>query len=234
MENLHFTVHSEVYSGPNLEIEAECTSETSSTFPITQEHNHHRTIPLVQIYNSKKKKKGKAIPVTGREGPYGCEMSRLSHFLDNRLTDDGEVVSLTRRPPFNPRRMSRPQGHSAAGRIRSIEKSNDLIGNRTHGLLALSIVTQPTTLPRAPNSKYNTNRFNYLFFSLLSLFWKNRVSSWDHVAVCVCVLVCVCVCIPPIVGRQRLGKIPLLLLGNGSVKIPLSSPGNGLVETLPR
>jgi hypothetical protein len=29
---------------------------------------------------------------------------------------------------------------------------------------------------------------------------------------------CVCLCIPPIITRQRLGKIPLLLLGNGSVK----------------
>jgi hypothetical protein len=29
---------------------------------------------------------------------------RGSHiFLDNRLTDDGEVVSLTSRPPFTPR-----------------------------------------------------------------------------------------------------------------------------------
>jgi hypothetical protein len=39
-------------------------------------------------------KKGKAIPVAGREGPYICESSRLPHFLDNRLTDGGEVVSL--------------------------------------------------------------------------------------------------------------------------------------------
>jgi hypothetical protein len=49
--------------------------------------------------------KGKAIPVTGREGPYSCETSRPSHFLDNRLTDDGEVVSLIRRPPFIPRKI---------------------------------------------------------------------------------------------------------------------------------
>jgi hypothetical protein len=40
----------------------------------------------------------KAIPVTGRGGPLGCNTSRLPHFLDNRLTDGGEVVSLTRRP----------------------------------------------------------------------------------------------------------------------------------------
>jgi hypothetical protein len=39
----------------------------------------------------------KAIPVTGREGRYGCETSGLPHFLDNQLTDSGEVVSLTRR-----------------------------------------------------------------------------------------------------------------------------------------
>jgi hypothetical protein len=49
--------------------------------------------------------KGKAIPVTGREGPWGCETSRLPHFLDKRLTDGGEVVSLTRRQPFTPRKI---------------------------------------------------------------------------------------------------------------------------------
>jgi hypothetical protein len=47
-------------------------------------------------------KKIKAIPVTGRGGPWGSETSRLPHFLDNRLTDGGEVVSPTRRPPFTP------------------------------------------------------------------------------------------------------------------------------------
>jgi hypothetical protein len=33
-------------------------------------------------------------------------MSNLQHFLDNRLTDGGEVVSLTRRPPFTPQEDS--------------------------------------------------------------------------------------------------------------------------------
>jgi hypothetical protein len=36
----------------------------------------------------------KAVPVTGRGGPQGCETSRLPLFLDSRFTDDGEVVSL--------------------------------------------------------------------------------------------------------------------------------------------
>jgi hypothetical protein len=34
-----------------------------------------------------------------------CETSRLPHFVDNRLTDGGEVVSLTRWPPFTPRKI---------------------------------------------------------------------------------------------------------------------------------
>jgi hypothetical protein len=33
------------------------------------------------ILSELKKKKGKAIPVTGREGPHSCETSRLPHFL---------------------------------------------------------------------------------------------------------------------------------------------------------
>jgi hypothetical protein len=85
-------------------------------------------------------------------------MPRLPLFLDNRLTDGGEVVSLTRRPPFTPRktrgtnfcqRLSDPQAHSATGRIKSNEKSNDLIGYRTRDLQACSIVPQPITLQRA-------------------------------------------------------------------------------------
>jgi hypothetical protein len=48
---------------------------------------------------------GKAIPITGRGGPYGYERSKLPHFLDNRLRDGGKVVSLTRRPYFTPRKI---------------------------------------------------------------------------------------------------------------------------------
>jgi hypothetical protein len=80
-------------------------------------------------------------------------------FLDNRLIDGGEVVKLMRRPPFTHRkipgthfcyRLSRPQGQNATGRIRSIKKSNDLIGNRTREFPARSTVPQQTTLLRSP------------------------------------------------------------------------------------
>jgi hypothetical protein len=43
--------------------------------------------------------------------------------------------------------LSRPQGHSAAGRIMSMKNSNDTIGNRTRDLPACSTVPQPTASP---------------------------------------------------------------------------------------
>jgi hypothetical protein len=85
---------------------------------------------------------------TGREDPWGCETSRLPHFLDNRLTGSGEVVSPTPQLLFTPRkipgthfcyRLSRPQSHSAPGRIKSTEKSNYLVGNRSRDLPARSV-----------------------------------------------------------------------------------------------
>jgi hypothetical protein len=63
------------------------------------------------------------------------------------------------RPPFTPRnipgayfcrRLSRLKCRNGAGRIRSVEKSNDLMGTRNHDLSACSITLQPTTLPHAP------------------------------------------------------------------------------------
>jgi hypothetical protein len=61
--------------------------------------------------------------------------------------------------------MSRPQGHSGAGRVRSIEKIH-LLGTRTRDLPTCSIVPEPTTLPRAPvstiqdtESRWETKRY---------------------------------------------------------------------------
>jgi hypothetical protein len=58
-------------------------------------------VPMIFV-----KKKGRAIPVTGREGPYDCEMSKLPYLLDNQPTDGGKEVRLTRRPPFTPQEDS--------------------------------------------------------------------------------------------------------------------------------
>ena len=73
--------------------------------------------------------------------------------------EDGKLVSPTHRPPLSPRkcswysfllRLSRPQGHSAAGRIMSMKNSSHTIGNRTRELTACSAVPLTTAPPRAP------------------------------------------------------------------------------------
>jgi hypothetical protein len=69
---------------------------------------------------------------------------RLSALRAGRPLTPGRFLVLTSVP-----RPSSTAGHSAAGMIMSIEKSNDLIGNRTRYLPACSTVPQPTTLPRA-------------------------------------------------------------------------------------
>jgi hypothetical protein len=61
----------------------------------------NKSYSTIQYFGQEKiERKGKAIPVTGRGGPEVYETSRFPHFLDNRFTDDGEVVSVTRRLPF--------------------------------------------------------------------------------------------------------------------------------------
>jgi hypothetical protein len=97
---------------------------------------------------------GQAVRVTGRGGPWSCELW-LTHFLDNPAHCGSYVASLTCWPSFTSRnipgihsvrRLSKPQGYSAAGSIRSIEKSNYLIGNRTQDLPACTIVSEPTDI----------------------------------------------------------------------------------------
>jgi hypothetical protein len=63
--------------------------------------------------------------------------------------------------------LSRPQGHSTAGRIRPTERSNDLIGNRNRELPAFSIVPQPTTLLRATAIRFFRNRNSYSYNHVL-------------------------------------------------------------------
>jgi hypothetical protein len=64
------------------------------------EYSLHNEQKQEEISVSRIRGKGKAIPVTGRGGLQGCETSRLPHFLDNQLTNGGEVFSLTLRPSF--------------------------------------------------------------------------------------------------------------------------------------
>jgi hypothetical protein len=102
---------------------------TIIAFITTVFHCHHFRLFL--------SKKFKVIRVTGYGGPQSCETSRFPDFLlDNRLLDHGEVV-----------RLNWQADHTAAGRIRPIEKSDNLIGSRTHNRLASDLLPHPATLP---------------------------------------------------------------------------------------
>jgi hypothetical protein len=82
----------------------------------------------------------KAIPVTGSGSLLGCEVL-IPHYLDNRLTDDDWVVSLTCLPSSTP---TKPQGLVRLEELGKLKKCNYLIGFRTYDLPACSIVPQPT------------------------------------------------------------------------------------------
>jgi hypothetical protein len=73
------------------------------------------------------KKKGQITPVTGCGGPLNCDASRLPRFLDNRLTDGGEVVSLASRPRFTPQEDSWYSFLLEAGRPTAIVRQ-ELLG----------------------------------------------------------------------------------------------------------
>jgi hypothetical protein len=73
--------------------------------------------------------KGKAVPLQAWSGPEGSRKLRFPDYMTT-AQDVGKVVSLTRRPPTPPgnapgthfcQRLSRPQGHSAIGRIMSMK-----------------------------------------------------------------------------------------------------------------
>ena len=71
------------------------------------------------------KGKGKSVPLQAWSGPEGSRKLRFPDYM-TKAQDGGKVVSCTRRPPLPPGnvpgthfcyRLSRPQGHSAIGRI---------------------------------------------------------------------------------------------------------------------
>jgi hypothetical protein len=80
--------------------EALCPTFKCHVLPLVSSEETANYIPAYwyYLYLNSKGKKGKPIPVRGHRDLQDCETSRLPHFLDNRPTDGGEVVSLTRQP----------------------------------------------------------------------------------------------------------------------------------------
>jgi hypothetical protein len=120
----------------------------------------------------------------------------MPHFLDNRLTDGGEVVSPMRRRPFTPRkipgthfcwRLSRPKGHGAAGRARHLSPSESdetsphyfilhLRLNVPCGLFPSSFTTQilHISISRRSHACYMPRPSHSLYFNTLLKMVTNR------------------------------------------------------------
>jgi hypothetical protein len=101
--------------------------------------------------------KDKTIPLQPWTGSEVSRRVRLPYFKTISTWSD-KVVSPTHRPPLPPGnipgihfywRLSQPQGHSATGKIMSMIKSDDTIGNRTRDLPTCSAVLHPTAPPAA-------------------------------------------------------------------------------------
>jgi hypothetical protein len=140
-------------------------------------------------------------------------------FLDNRLIFGGELFSFTCRPLFTPRkilvthlcqRLSRPQDHSQAGWIMSIEKSTELFGNRTCGLLACNITPQPIiilTFKITPN----TSILRYTAATPLRMILRLFVLQVVCVCVCVCCMAIGCSLIFLLMCRLEFDLCPYLI-----------------------
>jgi hypothetical protein len=73
-----------------------------------------------------------------------------------------------------------PRGHSVAGRIKSVEKFDDLIGNQIRDLVACNIVPQPTTLPRASCSDlYPFKNTHFTLASSFATLPKPTLDTWS-------------------------------------------------------
>jgi hypothetical protein len=105
---------------------------------------------------------------------------RLSALRTSRLYPPGNIPGT-----HFCQRLRRPQGHSAAARIKSMKNSSDTIGNRTRNRPTCSSVPQPTVPPPAPAygiAEVNLHRFLNLgtigrwvvSFAHRLLYWRGK------------------------------------------------------------
>ena len=98
-----------------------------------------------------------SYPITRLDSPFWLQEAEAARISRESAHEGGKVVSPTHRLSLPPRdtpgthfcyRLSRPQGHSAAGRIKSIKNQNDPTGNQTGDLPAFGAVSPSTAPPR--------------------------------------------------------------------------------------
>ena len=103
--------------------------------------------------------RSKAIPLQAWTGFQSSRRLKIPDFLHNRNMKLVKLSALLTGRLYPPgdipgthffQGLNRPQGHSAAGRIKSMKNPTDSIGNRNRDLPACSAVPQTTAPPRTP------------------------------------------------------------------------------------
>jgi len=109
-----------------------------------------------------------AIPVQAWECPRGSRRLRLPGFLDSCHMKVVKLSALRTGRLYPPRdipgahsclRLSRPQGLTVAGRIKSMESLNYTIGNRTCDLPACASTKSDTAFIIYPNATFHTGTY---------------------------------------------------------------------------
>jgi hypothetical protein len=116
------------------------------------------------------------------QGGWGSQILRQSPH------ESGKVVSPSHRPPLPPGnipgtnfcyRLSRPHGHSAAGKIMSKKNSNDTIGNRTRDLPVRSNYINKNCRQWQRSKKLITTDYTHFNSDIAPLFLN--CNSWRYI-----------------------------------------------------
>ena len=125
------------------------------------------------------------MPLQTWTGPYRSRKYRLAEFVDNRHMKVARLSALHTGPLYPPRkipgthfccRSRRPQGHSTAGRIRSMQNCSDPNGNRTRDHPACTAVPQQNALPCTLTwITWQKNTINSVGISVSTL----QITAWN-------------------------------------------------------
>jgi hypothetical protein len=121
----------------------------------------------------------------GLDRPRALQAVEATRLLRKSAHEGGKVISPTHLPSLPPRnnhfcyRLIRPEGHSAAGRTKSMKNLREPIGNRSCDLPVCSTVAQPTALSCTPSPSYQ-NVYNLSLPMSANTICAALAAKWEN------------------------------------------------------